>query len=269
MKKLVVGVALISVLFSCKDSKEIKTEKTAKIVDNSISKDSLQEEPVVSVEDFKNEFDILLPRGYRTYEGENPASSLTKNWIDLYEENGEHYLEKADFTIEKGFDECVGDSLKSIISKNKTIVFMDYPELKLGKIKSLKIAKNKIWSKEKVTFTFNNVSYILRAEGKVQSSEKVNTDDGKEDVFMDVKNYKLYLTAGNAEEKLLLEEESFNNTFVELLFVGDIDGDGELDFIFSASRNYEEERVILFLSSKAKNGDAIKKVSEIAVQFDC
>ncbi|MFC6096774.1 hypothetical protein ACFPVY_08955 [Flavobacterium qiangtangense] len=66
-----------------------------------------------------------------------------------------------------------------------------------------------------------------------------------------------------------MKEESFNDTFVELLFAGDIDNDGKLDFIFGANRNYEEERVILFLSSKAEKENVVKKVSEIAIQFDC
>lgn len=69
--------------------------------------------------------------------------------------------------------------------------------------------------------------------------------------------------------KNCLQEDAFNDTFVELLFVGDIDRDGKLDFIFGANKNYEEERVILFLSSKAENGNLVKKVSEIAIQFDC
>jgi hypothetical protein len=269
MKKLVVGIVLISILFSCKDSKEVKTEKTVSVNEKPIVKDSVQKEEEVSDEDFKNDFDILLPRSYRSYEDGNPAASLTKTWIDLYEQDGEYYLGKADFKIEKGFDECSGDSLISIIPKNKSIIFMDYPGLKSGKIKSLKINKDKIWPTEKVTYTLNNVNYTLRAEGKVLSSEIVSTDDNKEEVFKKVQNYKLYLTAGNTAEKLLLTEESFNDTFVVLLFAGDIDGDGKLDFVFSANRDYEEERVILFLSSKAENSETIKKVSEIAVQFDC
>jgi hypothetical protein len=269
MKKIVVGIVLISILFSCKDAKEIKTEKTIEVSEKPVGKDSIQEKEVVSDEEFKNDFDILLPRSYRSYEGGNPAASLTKTWIDLYELNGEYYLGKVDFKIEKGFDECSGDSLISIIPKNKSIIFIDYPSLKLGKIKSLKINKDKIWPTEKVTYTFNNINYILRAEGKVLSSEMVSTDDNKEEVFKKVENYKLYLTSGNTTEKLLLTEQSFNDTFVVLLFAGDIDGDGKLDFVFSANRDYEEERVILFLSSKAKSGEAIKKVSEIAVQFDC
>lgn len=268
MKNLFVGVVFALILFSCKDIKEKKVKKKIKVVENMAIKHTAQDNGV-EVEDLKNDFDILLPRSYRT-SGENLVSALTSDWIDLYKENGEYYLGKALYKIENGYDDCVGDSLKSIIPKNKSIVFMNYPELKLGKIKSLKIDKNKIWPEEKVTFSFNNVNYTLRAEGKVLSSdERQNEEDGKEEVFKNVQNYILYITTDNTIEKVLLKEEGFNDTFVELLFAGDIDGDGKLDLIFNASRDYEEERMILFLSSKAGNGQAMKRVSEIAVQFDC
>lgn len=268
MKKIVFGIILVSVLFSCNNSKEKKADKNVKVANKAVVKDSVQENEIVKDEKSKDDFSILLPRSYRTYEV-NPASSLTNKWIDLYEDNGEYYLAKADFKIEKGFDECSGDSLQSIIPKNKTIVFMDYPGLKLGKIQSLKINKHKVWPKEKVTYTFNGINYVLRAEGKVLSEDKTDSENDGDKVFKNVAHYKLFLAAGNGAEKLLLSEESFNDTFVELLFAGDIDGDGKLDLVFSASRDYEEERVILFLSSKAKNDDVMKKVAEIAVQFDC
>jgi hypothetical protein len=267
MKRIVFGIVLVSVLCSCNGSKEKKADKINKVTNKAVVKDSVQEIETVADEKSKNDFNILLPRSYRTYDV-NPASSLTDKWVDLYEDNGEYYLAKADFKIEKGFDECSGDSLQSIIPKNKTIIFMDNPVLKAGKIKSLKINKHKIWPKEKVTYIFNGVNYVLRAEGKVMSEDKVESENDDE-VFKNVSNYKLYLTTGNTAEKLLLAEDSFHDTFVELLFAGDIDGDGKLDLVFSASRDYEEERVILFLSSKAKNDDAMKKVAEIAVQFDC
>ncbi|WP_428229797.1 hypothetical protein [Flavobacterium sp.] len=269
MKKIILGFVLVSVLFSCNGSKEKRTEKNSGVTNTAPVKDSLHDNEIGSSKAFENDLDILLPRSYRTYDGKNPAASLNEKWIDLYEKSGEYYLGKADFEIEKGFDECSGDSLNLIIPKNKTILFIDYPQLKLGKIKSLKIDENKIWPKEKITFTFNNVSYTLRGEGKVISSEKRQADDGKEEVFNNVQHYKLYLSAGDDAEKLLLAEDSFQDTFVELRFAGDIDGDGKLDLIFSANRNYEEERVILFLSSKAENDGVIKKVAEIAVQFDC
>lgn len=260
---------MLSILFSCKDHHDVKTQKASKPVKNQVVKDSVVNDEVVVEEDFKNDFDILLQHGYRDDEGSNPANSLNKNWVDLFEENGEYYLGKADFKIEKGFDECVGDSLRSIISKNKSLLFMDYSQLKLGKIKTLKLAKNKIWPDEKVTLKFNNTDYFFRAEGKVLSTEKRSLDDNKEEVYKKVENYKLYLKANNGPEKLLLQVDTFNDTFVELLFAGDIDNDGKLDFIFGANRDYEETRVMLFLSSKAENEEPVKKVSQIAIQFDC
>lgn len=269
MKNFVFGIFFASVLFSCNDSKEKTVEKKIGIVKKESVKDSIQDNEIVSVTEFKNDFDILLPTSYRTYDGKNPALALNENWIDLYEEKGEYYLGKTDFKIEKGFDECSGDSLKSISPKNKTIIFMNDPGLRTGKLKSVKIKKHKVWPKEKSTYIFNGINYVFRAEGKVISDFKTDPDVDGEEVFKNVANYKLYLTIGNNAEKLLLAEDSFQDTFVDLLFAGDIDGDGKLDFVFGANRNYEEERVILFLSSKAENEEAVKKVSEIAVQFDC
>lgn len=260
---------MFSILISCNDSKEIKKEETIEIEDTLTVQEVVPKEENFEEEmEFKNDFDVLIPRNYRDWEGKNEANSLTKNWIDLYEKNGKYFLGKADFKLESDFDPCTGDSTKAIISKNKTLLFMDFPDLKLGEIKSLKIGKNKIWPKEKISFKFNDEEYFLRAEGKVLSSEKVHTDAGLE-TFQVVENYKLYISTATIPEKLLLKEASFNDTFVELLFVGDIDQDGKLDFIFGANRNYEEERVILFLSSKADKENVVKKVSEIAVQFDC
>lgn len=269
MKKIILPFLVLSILFSCKDDKKVRTQESQNPAKNQIAKDSVVNDDVIAEEDVKNDFDILLPDGYRDNQGENPANSLNKDWIDLFEENGIYYLGKTDFTIEKGYDECVGDSIRSIVSKNKTILFMNYPQLKLGKIKSLKLVKNKIWPGEKLTLKFNDTDYIFRAEGKVLSTEKRSLDDNKEENYKKVENYKLYLKANNGPEKLLLQVETFNDTFVELLFAGDIDNDGKLDFIFGANRDYEETRVMLFLSSKAEHEEPVKKVSQIAIQFDC
>lgn len=268
MKRLVFGIILSLLFVSCKNDADTKAIKK-----NVVKKQNIQptgnESEIAAEEDFKNDFDILLPRSYRTYENENDASALNEKWMELYEENGQYYIGKANFTIEKDFDECSGDSLLSIIPKNKTLIYINNPELKPGKIEYLKIDKNKIWPKEKLIVTFNKQHYTLEGEGKVLSEFKVSSDDDKQEIFKNVKDYKLYLTTESKAKATLLTQESFNDTFVVLLFAGDIDGDGKLDLIFGANRDYEEERVILFLSSKAKNNEAMQKVAQIAVQFDC
>lgn len=268
MKKTILIFLSLVVIVSCKDKasetskKEVQHQK--EVQSNKKSADPEQhpaEEPAQNLK-------ILLPKEYRDLDKDNEVNELANNWLDLHQKNGKYYLEKADYTITKGYSECSGDSTKIINSKNKTIILLGNSKLVTGEVKTVPIKKNKIWPKEKLTFNFGNEEYTLRAEGKVLSSEKVHTDNGEE-LYQNVKDYKLYLSAGNSPETLFLEEESFNDTFVELLFIGDIDRDGKPDFIFGANRDYEEERVILYLSSQAKKGKLIKKAAEAAIQFDC
>ena len=207
---------------------------------------------------------ILIPTTYRDWDNKNPANSLNKSWFDLYKKESKYYLGKANYHIEKGEDPCTGIFTKTIHSANNTLIFIKNTQLKSGVVHAIDFSKNKIWPNEKITFKYKNTTYTIRAEGDVISTE----GEGLERYSV-VENYKLYIATNNSSESMFLEESSFNNSFVKLLFVGDIDADGKLDFIFKANRDYEEERVILYLSSEAKKGETIKKASEIAIQFDC
>jgi hypothetical protein len=277
MKLNLTTIALILLLIfttiiSCEKKNESKNAEETKL--NSVM-EKLEEnaknekvETDETVED-KNVFDILIPRSYRDFDKENPVNDLSKNWSELYKQNNKYFIGKADYNIEKGFDECSGNSTKTITPKKDAILFLNNPNLKNGEIKFLSIGKKRIWPNEKVSFKFNNTEYLIRAEGKVLSTENVYTDGDKLEKYQKVENYKLFISTKDSKEQLFLTEKSFNDTFVELLFVGDIDNDGKLDFIFGANRDYEEERVVLYLSSQAEKGQIIKRVSEIAVQFDC
>ncbi len=225
-------------------------------------------EPTLQYQNKKDLYKILLPSTYRDYENDNPADYLNKNWIALFKEGSKYYTNKANYKIELGESECSGTSTKTIKTENKTLLFIKDSNIKYDEIYHQKIDKNKIWPKEVVVFKYNNIDYKIRAEGKFISPEKTLSKKGS-DFYADVKNYKLYISTNNNNESLFLEEESFKDTFVEILFVGDIDSDGKLDFIFQANRDYEEERVILFLSSYATKKEIIKKIDEIAIQFDC
>jgi len=268
MKRGILIFLPLTMMLSCKDKIQ-ETKQEIKHPQQEVQHGEKLKDPELNpVEEANGDFEILLPKEYRDFGNENEANALTKDWLDLYQKDGKFYLGKADYTIARGYSECSGDSTRIITSKNNSLLLLDNPRLAQGEIKTVKILKNKIWPKEKLKFHFGNQEYTLRAEGKVLSSEKVHTDEGEE-LYQNVKDYKLYLSAGDSPETLFLEQESFNDTFVELLFIGDIDRDGKPDFIFGANRDYEEERVILYLSSKAKKGKLIKKAAEVAIQFDC
>lgn len=268
MKKIILIFLSLAGIISCKDKAQETPKKLIKY-HKEIQSGRKSTVPKLSpVEETTADFRILLPKEYRDLGNENEVNELTNNWLDLHQKNGKYYLGKADYTISRGYSECSGDSTRIINSKYNTILLLGNSRLATGEVKAVTIEKNKIWPNEKLKFRFGNEEYTLRAEGKVLSSEKVHTDHGEE-IYQNVKDYKLYLSAHSSPETLFLEEESFNDTFVELLFIGDIDRDGKPDFIFGANRDYEEERVILYLSSQAKNGKQIKKAAEVAIQFDC
>ena len=265
-------LVLILFVVSCKDAKnekiqEINTKKEVinEIPDSTKSTQKISEKVVISDDLFKT----LLPTSYRIDANDDPTKDLSKDWFDLFEKNGSYYLEKATYTISKGYDECVGVDTKAIETKRNTLLLLDYKKLTIGIVDNLLISKKHIWPKENVTFDFKNITYTLRGVGDIKNTENRTNDKDENEIWQTVENYELYLKTSDTNEQLVLSEKSFNDTFVVLIFVGDIDRDGKLDFIFEANRDYEEKRVILFLSSEAEENKIIKKVSEICIQFDC
>lgn len=275
MKKTI-AILSLALVFSCKNHTENQTTKTSQTDTLAVKKDTITKsitEAEEQSEDIEkpyseSKFRILLPLGYRDYEGKNKTEILDKTWLDLHEKNGKFYLDKADYTMEEGYDECAGYPTKIIKSNRKTMILIENKGLEEGEIQSVEITKNEILPKEKISFQFNGDTYTLRGEGKILSSENVSEDNGVK-VFHNVGDYKLFLSVNDKDETLIIKEDTFNDTFVKLLFVGDVDRDGKLDFIFNANRDYEEERILLFLSSEAENHSKKRKVAEGVVQFDC
>jgi hypothetical protein len=207
---------------------------------------------------------ILLPTSYR----DNEPKQLNSDWFDLYEKNGDYFIEKAKYTISKGYDDCAQIETETIETKRNTLLLIDYKKLLAGKVDHLDIPKQYIWPGEKIEFFFNNVKYYLRGEGKIKNTQNRTNEAGESELWQEVEDYKLFIGLDKTAKELLLSEQSFNDTFVKLIFVGDLDKDGKLDFIFEASRNYEETRVLLFLSCESESR-VLQKPAEISISFDC
>lgn len=270
IKKSLKFLTIILLVVSCKDAKNEKiTEKNTEIevaeqvIDSTKSNQKISEK----VEVTDDLFNILLPISYRIDKNDDPTKELSNNWFDLFEKGGNFYLEKAAYKISKGYDECAGTDTKIIETKNNSLLLLDYKKLTTGKVDNLLISKKHIWPKESVTFDFKNTTYTLSGFGDIKNTENRTNDKEENEVWHTVENYKLYLKTPDVNEQLIISEDSFSDTFVVLIFVGDIDRDGKLDFLFEANRNYEEKRVILFLSSEADKNKIIKKASEISSQF--
>lgn len=208
---------------------------------------------------------VFLVRNYRIWEKEDPTAVLNSDWYDLYEREGKYYLDKVDYEIKNGYDDCAGVPSKSVESKRNSLLFLHIKGLKAGPLDHIPVSHSEIWPKESVTYTFKNQVITLKATGDIKSTEVQTDEKGHERVFHQVVNYKLSYSYGSENNAYpLFHIDQYDGVFMSTRFVGDIDRDGKIDIIFSNPSNYEEEAVLLFLSN---HGNTL--IFEAAEQFDC
>lgn len=266
-----INTSLILGLFFLQACTNSSTKQHRNLPDTANTSDSL----AVSTSDSTTSFvspksdssqgQIFLVRSYRIWEKNDPTTVLNKEWYDLYEENGQYYLGKADYEVKDGFDDCAQVATKSVESRRNSLLFLKLKGLKAGAVEHVKISHSEVWPKESVAYSFNNQKIELKGSGTIKSTEVQTNEKGHEKVFHEVTNYKLlYIPSNRNKEKILFQVDQYDHVFMSTLFVGDIDRDGALDFIFSNPQNYEEEAMQLFLSNK---GNPL--MFEAEEQFDC
>lgn len=222
--------------------------------------------------DFRNEkVNIFIDGMYRGSEPSEFTPMLQEDWYDFYkdESTGKFILDKAQITVVKEYDDCLGDSTTFVRSRDAIIMIKGIvPKSKT--INSFTTEKTALAPGEKLSFTFNNTEYTLKADGIYTDENNVYVIDGypAERFHNEVINYKLYLYTKD-KKQLLISVPRFNDTFVQILFIGDLNEDGKPDFIFDTSRDYEEKRVTLFLSYPAKDTEIVIPTDEASYQFDC
>ncbi len=234
------------------------TEKEAKDsistpVDSVSDSQRIADEPIQH-ELSKAETAVLIPRSYRDYMEGNDTDILDASWTDLYKKDRAFYLGSVSYQILSGFDECSEDSTKIIESNRNSIVFFKNKNIKLGKLNTAVVKDSVLNPMKNTDIVFNQMTYRLTASGKDDSSV--------------IHNYELKIQV-NGISQVLMKEKELRDTEVRILYAGDIDQDGKLDFVFSAPLDYEQERVLIFLSSTAASGKLLKLEGECAVNFDC
>lgn len=269
MKNYSVFTLLFTLLFiqAC-DSPSTKKGNTA--IDSTvtkgdtslISKDSVRLSIAAPSDSSKGQ--IFLVRSYRIWEKEDPTAVLNSDWFDLYELEGKYYLDKVDYEVKDGYDECAQVPSKSVESKRNSLLFLNIKGLKTGALENLKINHSEIWPKESVEYNFRKQHVILKGSGDIKSTEVQTDEKGHEKIFHEVAHYKLNATFGGRNELTLIQKDQYEHVFMSTQFVGDIDRDGQLDFIFSNPSHYEEEALLLFLSN---GGNPL--IFEANEQFDC
>lgn len=185
-------------------------------------------------------------------------------WFGLEKDStGIFHLQKATVCINVGYNECLMDTTTSINASSYLVLSGESLSARELPTHILPNDNFIIPIDTQYSFAFNNKQYKLRAEGT--TIEGIN-DDGY--AWDHIKDYKLYISNG-IKEQLILTQESFHGTRLEILFVGDIDQDGLPDTIVSNPSDYEIYSTLLFLSSHASTDQLLEKASSAYYDFSC
>ena len=265
VKPLFFLLTLCMILFSCTEKSSVKAVRESGILrKNNMSevqkkgKDGIKG---MSVKDLKIEnrsYKILIPFNYRQCKVD---TLIDDTWVELYRKGQKYYLSKAEYTIGKEWDEIIGDSVSTLTSKRKVLLYINHLPSKMGKVKYIDLH---IPPKFFVDGVYLNPGTPLRFtfEGKhyeLTTKEKVFTKHGNQ-------SYEGIILLNG---KQIVRRTNLDKVDFTLMFAGDIDGDGKLDLVFNLSGMFGEVYVALYLSSCALPGQLVRKVAEVVDDYGC
>jgi len=199
---------------------------------------------------------ILMPnRAYRIWEGNDEPNNITPSWLALYPKNGKYAVQQAQYKMQHDDeDPCSGMPTITLESKEQVLVYFNIPTIQKGDVDTAAFNTKIVEAGKSMAFTYNGRKYNLKASGiQFYKDENRNNPDA---------SYTLKLYEGDRLLRTLIHQKEYNDTATEVLFIGDLDKDGQPDFILSSPRDYEEHRLLIILSGSAA-------VYEGTMQFDC
>ena len=105
---------------------------------------------------------------------------------------------------------------------------------------------------ENITFEYSGVEYSIYADG--ENGEYGNLED-----------YELFITRNEGSTSTVHSITShafFDDTMVEILFIGDIDGDEVPDMIIEDSNKYSFSKPVLLLSRPSSEKEIFVRIGE-------
>ena len=172
-----------------------------------------------------------------------------EGWYDfLQKEDGTFYLEKAYPKIVEQYIECWDEH--AIVFVSGGIVTLSSSILSERTVPNYPLSEenNAIFPGGSLIFDWGSKVYKLRAEADTVEMGTNNWDS--------IQNYRLYISDGE-KEQLFFEQESFNNSRSEIVFLGDLDNDGKPDLLISNPFDYETVSLVLYLSSYASEEELV------------
>lgn len=200
-----------------------------------------------------------------TFHGDEVMDNVEeKKWLGLFKSKTGFYLGETKLKTKRIFDQILDEGANDktgwevrTINKDTTIILFEKPDyLTARNVQQVILPKKEIFPGDTIQFKYLDVDYKLFATG---GKKKV---DASSDWFT-VWNYRLYLTAtikGKQRKSLLAAQPQFEDKMINIIFTGDIDGDGILDLIIDTSGHYNATSPTIYLSQPAGDEDIVKPI---------
>ncbi len=275
-----VSLIIISLLFSCKETQETKSNEivlenerdTIPLVDEIITEatDTITYDESYFPIDSLLQVKILTENTF--HEDEIEANSITKEWFGLFKNKDNYRLSKTKIIAKRVYDVILDEKETdktgweiTTTSKDTSLVLIEsLPYLSERKIERYDLPEY-IQPNDTITFKYLNKEYKLFATGGKRK-------ESEESEWYYVWNYKLYLTSivnGIEQTELLVACSRFDDSMIRILFAGDIDGDEKLDLLLDTSNHYNASSPTLYLSKPAEEENKIIKPVAIHTSVGC
>lgn len=258
-------------LTACSSESNQITQKSNIIPTDTLIASSTTDQTTVDTTNYDEAFfpvDSLLPFKVLTtgtfHEDEVSATIDKEKWYGLFKDNSKYYLAETsiqtkrvhDAVLDETEDDKTGWEVSNSIADSNFILIGRLPFLVARDVEDKRLSKKFIYPDQTISFSFLGNQYKLYATGR---KKKVQSDPE----YYEVWNYKLFITAtinGQEKTQLLVAQPDFDDKMIEILFAGDIDGDGIIDLIIDTSPHYNMTRPTLYLSKPSNELEIVKPV---------
>lgn len=253
---------------------EIKIESTTKTEKKELAKVETQSEVLEENNDWmernESKFKIKLLETGEGYHGDQVKAKSGEIWLNLFEENGNFFLENSILKIRRVHDPIIdGDETqktgKSVLSNTKTnsvFLLKNAEKLKRGKISTIFHYDD---DAENITGEDSSIRNGYIKDFKIEKT--VYTLEAKRGINKKNEPISALILESDGISQTIhsrktLEEDDYLGV---LYWAGDLDRDGKPDFYFSLYFQDNVEYKNLFISSEAKKGKLVEKVAVFTI----
>lgn len=186
-----------------------------------------------------------------------------EKWFGLFRGKTGFYIAETKIKTERINDDILDKAGEKTgwkvqtVNKDTSIILMERLSfLRRHNLNRAVLSKDQIFPSDTVRITYLGIDYNLYATGG--KKKLIDNPD-----WFEVWNYKLFMTAtikGQIHKSLLVSQPNFDDQMINIIFAGDIDGDGILDLVIDTSRHYNATSPTIYLSRPAEKGEIVKPV---------